>query len=1191
MTQRSGKKVGVEPRGSDRSAPRARYDVAIVGGGPAGCVTALSFAKKRGARVLVLEANPNSSRRLAGEWIHPPAVDILKDLGVEPKPSQPFNGGRGFVVFPEDGSRPIVLPYKAGTFALSFEHANFVGTLRAHCEDSALVDYLPYARATELGDHRLSYQVESGGTHSVEADLIVGACGRMSVAHTALGIQRGAGTYSRMAGLLLKNVEMPFEGYGHVCLGGLGPILMYRIDAENVRLQIDVPLSLRLRRDRQAVLYEAYVAAIPEQLRPAFRDALRSGQMTWATNQTRPRLEFGREGLALVGDAVGYHHPLTALGMTLGFQDATTLVSAKSFDNYRRTRILKSRVPEMLAVALYEIFADTSDEVVEIRRAIYDLWREDSVERFRTMRFLGCQDTNPIAFGSSFYKAVLLAGKSLVRRGMETGRWDHVRDVTADLAERSRWLLAGALHLRPPSPPEPLAERAQQGDETMGLAEERYGAALKASSSKADVVELPFDPERAGLSRPSPALALERAARALIAIQAEDGSWEGEVVWSPMLAAQYVLSCHLLERPIDPARKRRFLLHFERTRTHTATNRVWGLSEWSEPSLFVTTLVYVAARLLGAEPTGALLGDAHRFLRAEGGVAAIPSWGKFWLAMMNLYGWEGVNPVMPEIWGLPKWFPVHPSRFYCHTRAIYLGMATLYGARFTAKRTEIIDTLRAELYPSGYESVDFERARTELREADLYAPPSAPLRASYKAFTLIERLFTNGPGLGTQLGTQKRAESLETLRERIRYELRTTSHTSISPVSGLLNVLALKAGGLDEPDADKAFARLEGWIWEDDVDGARVSGARSITWDTAFAAQALAEATPHLVGPTVKAVDARRSLARADHFLETQQIRSTFPNAASFDRVDPVGGFCFAGAWHGWPVSDCTAEALTARIAWLRIATQGASGSAGAEVVVSKEDIAAAVRFILQEQNDDGGFGSYEPRRTPFSIEWLNPAEMFGDSMTEGSYVECTASCLAALVDARPLLDDASGVDRAIERATRRLRNAQYPNGAWPGVWGVRLIYGTLFGIRGLMAAGARATDPQIRKACAWLKSHQRPDGSWGEAHVAEPSDVYHEDAEGQVTQTAWALSALIEARDPDWDAIERAARFLASAQLGSGEWPRQEPMGVFFHTALLDYTLYKSYFPLLALSQYETRRRRRIGLYDDDAAEPTAAE
>jgi squalene cyclase len=46
--------------------------------------------------------------------------------------------------------------------------------------------------------------------------------------------------------------------------------------------------------------------------------------------------------------------------------------------------------------------------------------------------------------------------------------------------------------------------------------------------------------------------------------------------------------------------------------------------------------------------------------------------------------------------------------------------------------------------------------------------------------------------------------------------------------------------------------------------------------------------------------------------------------------------------------------------------------------------------------------------------------------------------------------------------------------------------------------------------------------------------------------------------------------------QEAAGSWPRQDPAGVFFRTALLDYTLYRQYFPLWALSLYEKRRRER---------------
>ena len=269
---------------------------------------------------------------------------------------------------------------------------------------------------------------------------------------------------------------------------------------------------------------------------------------------------------------------------------------------------------------------------------------------------------------------------------------------------------------------------------------------------------------------------------------------------------------------------------------------------------------------------------------------------------------------------------------------------------------------------------------------------------------------------------------------------------------------------------------------------------------------------------------------------------------------------------------------------------------AAADDSVSDEDVAMAASFILRSQAHDGGFGSYEARRTRVSLEWLNPAEMFGDSMTEHSYPECTASCIAALARIakdRPLLlkrPELAGVPAAIARATSHLRKLQQPEGSWSGVWGVHFIYGTMFGIRGLLAGGVPPTDPAIRRATSWLKAHQRPDGSWGERH-APHSTSYIEHEEGQVVQTAWALSALLEAKDHDWDVLERAARFIARAQLGSGEWPRQAPHGIFFHTALLEYAMYKSYFPLWALAAFETRRRDRNSLLEEVKRASVAAE
>ncbi|MYE49457.1 MAG: 2,3-oxidosqualene cyclase, partial [Gammaproteobacteria bacterium] len=137
----------------------------------------------------------------------------------------------------------------------------------------------------------------------------------------------------------------------------------------------------------------------------------------------------------------------------------------------------------------------------------------------------------------------------------------------------------------------------------------------------------------------------------------------------------------------------------------------------------------------------------------------------------------------------------------------------------------------------------------------------------------------------------------------------------------------------------------------------------------------------------------------------------------------------------------------------------------------------------------------------------------------------------------------------------------------------------TFFGIRGLVAAGAGPGDPALRLACRWLLDRQRDDGGWGEHHSGCLTGRYVPHEESQVIQTAWALLALLEAEESNWTAIARGARFLLDAQEADGGWPKQDMAGVFFRTALLDYVLYRQYFPLRALGLYEQRRRKRLEL------------
>jgi lanosterol synthase len=50
---------------------------------------------------------------------------------------------------------------------------------------------------------------------------------------------------------------------------------------------------------------------------------------------------------------------------------------------------------------------------------------------------------------------------------------------------------------------------------------------------------------------------------------------------------------------------------------------------------------------------------------------------------------------------------------------------------------------------------------------------------------------------------------------------------------------------------------------------------------------------------------------------------------------------------------------------------------------------------------------------------------------------------------------------------------------------------------------------------------------------------------------------------------VARGVDCLRQMQLADGQWPRQSQSGVFFSTALLDYRLYKDYFPAWALARF----------------------
>ena len=408
---------------------RAHYDVIVIGAGPAGCATAASH-EAMGASVLLVEANPKAARRFAGEWVHPAGVKILNNLklldGLEGSVS-----GSGFAVIPNDGLGAIQLEYGSGDSALACEHETLVRHLRQRVSSLHRVHYVEGARASAESGTRATL-VAGSRTKQIGAARVIVAGGRSAQNPNAPKAESKV-VISSMAGLLASNCELPFNGYGHVIVGGPAPVLAYRIADDRVRFCFDVPRAVRPNGEAKDWIWNEFAEVIPSSMREGVRDALQSSPLHWAANCFRPRSYVTDSGVAIVGDAAGVFHPLTAMGITTSVLDGDALSKAQDLDDYADKRARETYIPELLSNAIYQAFTRTDSGSLAIRDAIFSTWRQSSAHRRRTMRLLGGAATGRSDFVRAFSRVAVRAGATAV--SSEPG-------TTAELVNWLRWPLA-----------------------------------------------------------------------------------------------------------------------------------------------------------------------------------------------------------------------------------------------------------------------------------------------------------------------------------------------------------------------------------------------------------------------------------------------------------------------------------------------------------------------------------------------------------------------------------------------------------------------------------------------------------------------------------------------------------------------------------------------------------------------------
>jgi squalene-hopene/tetraprenyl-beta-curcumene cyclase len=365
----------------------------------------------------------------------------------------------------------------------------------------------------------------------------------------------------------------------------------------------------------------------------------------------------------------------------------------------------------------------------------------------------------------------------------------------------------------------------------------------------------------------------------------------------------------------------------------------------------------------------------------------------------------------------------------------------------------------------------------------------------------------------------------------------------------MYSVMALDVLGYREDDPLRIEAlRQFNSLMVDDADRFFFQPRFAPVWDTATAAYALGQRDA-----------ADPALRRAADWLLSHEVRRKGDWSRNRQNAEPSGWACeYSNEFY--PGIDATAMALVA----LR---EAQASDPAAQSACEKRGVA----WLLAMQSSDGGWAAFDAGQTWKFIDRLPFAGRAG--MADTSCPDITGRALEALA-----AQGVSGSHAAVRRAVKWLVDRQEPDGSWLGRWGVAYIYGTCFALRGLAAAGESDREAHVLRAGEWLRCNQNADGGWGESPAGYDRGLFTA-APSTPSQTAWAILGLIAGGDANSLSVQHGVEYLLETQREDGSWAGEPATGAGApRGSYLNYHLYKSYFPLMALSSFVKARANSNG-------------
>jgi 2-polyprenyl-6-methoxyphenol hydroxylase-like FAD-dependent oxidoreductase len=402
-------------------------DVLIAGGGVAGSASAAALSQL-GLRILIVEPSPAYGRRLAGELIHPPGIDGLCELGLLSDSAMPGAPVKGFAIFPssrEADTDSVTLSYgkraNKDHKGRAIEHQLLKGQLLDRVRRFPGVTAWIGARVVGMeGDSEGLYTAvirHADEEIRIRPRLILGADGPLSKIRRMIGISHETQRYSGMVGVEVEDTHLPNNGYGNIFLNSAGVAYAYSIGAGRARVMFEVLKDA----DSEAAI-QTHLDHFPVSFRRDIERVLKKDKPLAAANYCIIPEASYRGNTALVGDARGCCHPLTASGITAAVKDSFVLRDAlrdtgmdfeRALKRYARRCDRLELTRRTLAEELREAFLAQTPTATLLSECIFSYWRTSDTARVRSMALLSTVDTSIFSLATQYATVAVQAFRLL----------------------------------------------------------------------------------------------------------------------------------------------------------------------------------------------------------------------------------------------------------------------------------------------------------------------------------------------------------------------------------------------------------------------------------------------------------------------------------------------------------------------------------------------------------------------------------------------------------------------------------------------------------------------------------------------------------------------------------------------------------------------------------------------------------